>query len=147
MLLVGTRNVGTQTVLTDGIINVGTVYRRYCKPTCNGLPTFVNNGNSLTLNGQGIYHVTAKFVGAGTETGALTVQAVENGAEILGEFASEAITVADTQLRSVYLDFYVLVDKTCVLNNRTTLAKTISFSNAGVGATFTSVTVNVDKVV
>lgn len=147
MLIVGTRNAGTQTVLTDGIINIGTVYRRYCKPTCNGLPTFVNNGNSITLNGQGIYHVTAKFVGSGTETGALTVQAVENGIDILGEFATEAITVADTQLRTVMLDFYVLVDRTCILGNSSTLAKTISFDNTGVGATFTSVTVNVDKVV
>ena len=31
MLLIGTKNIGTQTVLADGIINIGSVYRKYCK--------------------------------------------------------------------------------------------------------------------
>ena len=31
MLLIGTRNFATQDVITNGIIQLGNVYRRYCK--------------------------------------------------------------------------------------------------------------------
>ena len=147
MLLIGTRNTSSQEVLTDGVINVGNTYRRYCKKASNCLPTFVNNANGITLNGNGIYHITATFVGSGTEAGVVTIQALENGIEILGEFSSETITTADTELRTFVLDFYVLVDSTCLLGCETTVSKTISFQNTGVGATFTSVVVNAEKVV
>ena len=147
MLLIGTQNTGTQTVLTDGIISLGTVYRKYCKKANNGLPTFANDSNSITLNGQGVYHITATLVGAGTTAGTLTVQMLENGVPVVGGVASETITTADTELRTLVIDRYVLVDNTCLLGCTSTIAKTISFENTGVGATFSNVVVNVDKVV
>ena len=147
MLLIGTQNTGSQTVLTNGIISLGSVYRKYCKRASNGLPTFASDGNSVTLNGQGIYHVTATLVGAGTAAGTLTVQMLENGVQVVGGVASETITTADTELRTLVIDRYVLVDNTCLLGCTSTLAKTISFENTGVGATFSNVVVNVDKVV
>ena len=52
-----------------------------------------------------------------------------------------------TELRTFVLDFYVLVDKDCILGSESTIAQTISLVNTGVDATFTSVIVNVDKVV
>ena len=145
MLLIGTQNTGTQTVLTDGIVSLGTVYRKYCKKATNCLPTFANDSNSITLNGQGVYHITATLVGAGTTAGTLTVQMLENGLPVVGGIASETITTADTELRT--LDRYILVDNTCLLGCTSTLAKTISFENTGVGATFSNVVVNVEKVV
>ena len=147
MLLIGTQNTGSQTVLTDGIISLGSVYRKYCKKTSNCLPTFASDSNSVTLNGQGVYHVTATLVGAGTTAGTLTVQMLENGGPVVGGVASETITTADTELRTLVIDKYVLVDNTCLLGCTSTLAKTISFENTGVGATFSNVVVNVDKVV
>lgn len=147
MLLIGTQNTGSQTVLTDGIISLGSVYRKYCKRANNGLPTFESNGNSITLNGQGIYHITATLVGAGTTAGTLTIQMLENGVPVVGGVASETITTADTELRTLVIDRYILVDDTCLLGCKSTLAKTISFENTGVGATFSNVVVNVDKVV
>lgn len=147
MLLIGTQNTGSQTVLTDGIISLGSVYRKYCKRANNGLPTFASNGNSITLNGQGIYHITATFVGAGTTAGTLTIQMLENGVPVVGGVASETITTADTELRTLVIDRYILIDDTCLLGCKSTLAKTISFENTGVGATFSNVVVNVDKVV
>lgn len=147
MLLIGTQNTGNQTVLTDGIISLGSVYRKYCKRANNGLPTFASNGNSITLNEQGIYHITATFVGAGTTAGTLTIQMLENGVPVVGGVASETITTADTELRTLVIDRYILVDDTCLLGCKSTLAKTISFENTGVGATFSNVVVNVDKVV
>ena len=147
MLLIGTQNTGSQTVLTNGIISLGSVYRKYCKRASNGLPTFANDSNSVTLNGQGVYHVTATLVGAGTTAGTLTVQMLENGTPVVGGVASETITTADTELRTLVIDRYVLVDNTCLLGCTSTLAKTISFENTGVGATFSNVVVNIDKVV
>ena len=147
MLLIGTQNTGSQTVLTDDIISLGSVYRTYCKKTSNCLPTFASDSNSITLNGQGVYHVTATLIGAGTTAGTLTVQMLENGVPVVGGVASETITTADTELRTLVIDRYVLVDNTCLLGCTSTLAKTISFENTGVGATFSNVVVNIDKVV
>lgn len=147
MLLIGTQNTGSQTVLTNGIISLGSVYRKYCKKTSNCLPTFASDSNSVTLNGQGVYHVTATLAGAGTTAGTLTVQMLENGVPVVGGVASETITTADTELRTLVIDRYVLVDNTCLLGCTSTLAKTISFENTGVGATFSNVVVNIDKVV
>lgn len=147
MLLIGTENTGSQTVLTNGIISLGSVYRKYCKRANNGLPTFASDSNSVTLNGQGVYHITATLVGAGTTAGTLTAQMLENGVPVVGGVASETITTADTELRTLVIDRYVLVDNTCLLGCTSTLAKTISFENTGIGATFSNVVVNVDKVV
>ena len=147
MLLIGTQNAGSQTVLTDGIISLGSVYRKYCKKTSNCLPTFASDSNSIVLNGQGIYHLTATFVGTGTTAGTVTIQMLENGTPVVGGVTSKTITTADTELRTFVIDRYVLVDSTCLLGCTSTLAKTISFENTGVGATFSNVVVNVDKVV
>lgn len=147
MLLIGTQNAGSQTVLTDGIISLGSVYRKYCKKTSNCLPTFASDSNSIVLNGQGIYHLTATFVGTGTTAGTVTIQMLENGTPVVGGVTSETITTADTELRTFVIDRYVLVDSTCLLGCTSTLAKDISFENTGVGATFSNVVVNVDKVV
>ena len=147
MLLIGTQNAGSQTVLTNGIISLGSVYRKYCKKTSNCLPTFASDSNSIVLNGQGIYHLTATFVGTGTTAGTVTIQMFENGTPVVGGVTSETITTADTELRTFVIDRYVLVDSTCLLGCTSTLAKAISFENTGVGATFSNVVVNVDKVV
>lgn len=147
MLILGTRNNATQTTLTDGTIDLGSVYRRYCKKTCNGLPNFSTTSDAVTLNGDGIYHITAKFVVSGTAAGVATAQMFVNGQPVTGAIASETITTANTELRTMVIDEYVLVDKTCILGAYSTLPKAISFVNTGIGATYTSVVVNIDKVV
>lgn len=147
MLLLGMKNTASQTVLANGTITLGSVYRRYCKRTCAGLPTFAANGNSITLNGEGIYHITAKIVGSGTAAGVLTAQMTANNEAVAGAFASETITTADTELRTLVIDEYIMVDKTCVLGNSAVASKTIAFLNSGVASTLTSVVVNIDKVV
>ena len=145
MLLLGTKNISTQTVLADGIINIGSVYRKYCKKDRCGTTTFARSSQDVTLQQEGIYHVTATFVASGDTAGVVTIQLVENGIEAEGAFASETITTADTELRTLVIDYYILVDKDCVLGNESTIAKTISFLNTGIAATFTSVIVNVSK--
>lgn len=149
MLLIGTKNIGTQTVLADGVINIGSTYRKFCKRNRCGVPAFAVNSNGVTLQHEGVYHITATLVGSGDVAGVITVQLAVNGELVDGAFSSETITTADTELRTFVLDYYVLVDKDCILGRESTLAKTISLVNTSdtVTATFTSVIVNVDKVV
>lgn len=147
MLLIGVKNTSTQTVLADGIVNIGSVYRKYCKKNACGFPAFARTANDISLNHSGIYHLTATFVASAPAAGDVTVQLLVNGEVVDGAFATETITTATTEFRTMVIDYYVLVDKDCILNTESTVAQTISFQNTGVDATFTSVVVNVDKVV
>lgn len=144
-LLIGIKNPTSQTVLTDGEINLGSVYRKYCKKNRCGVKAFDTISNSVSLQHEGIYHVTATLVGAGTAAGDVTVQLLENGIAVPAVFSTQTITTADTELRTFVLDYFVLVDESCILGRESTLAKTITLQNTGVGATFTSVVVNVVK--
>jgi len=145
-LLIGTRNFATQDVVTNGIIQLGNVYRRFCRKI-NGVKTFEFDNSDVILQQSGIYHITVTAVGSGAEAGTLAIQLYENGFAVPGVISNETITTADTELRTLTLDYFVLVDSTCVLGCTSTVAKAISLVNTGVEATFTSVVMNVEKVV
>ena len=147
MLLIGTKNVGTQTVLADGTINLGSVYRKYCKKNACGVTTFSRTANDITLQQSGIYHITAVLVGTGETAGDVTVQLLENGEVVDGAVSTQTITTATTEFRTFVIDYYVLVDCENILGRNSTVAKTISLTNASdaIDATFTSVVVNVTK--
>lgn len=147
MLLLGLKNIGTQTVLADGTVNIGSVYRRYCKANQCGVPAFSVTSNGVTLNHAGIYHITAVLVGTGATAGDVSVQLAENGELITGAISTETITTATTELRTFVIDYYIKVDKDCVLGYPTTEAKTISLVNVSedIDATFTSVVLNISK--
>lgn len=145
-LLIGTRNFATQDVVTNGIIQLGNVYRRFCRKI-NGVKTFEFDNSDVILQQSGIYHITVTAVGSGAEAGTLAIQLYENGFAVPGVISNETITTADTELRTLTLDYFVLVDSTCVLGCNSTVAKAISLVNTGVEATFTSVVMNVEKVV
>lgn len=146
--VLGMRNVGTQTVLADGVINLGVAYRRFddnynpCR-----IFTFDETSNGITIQREGIYKVTATFVGTAETAGAVTIQLFENGIAIDGVVSTETITTPTTEFRTFVIDYLVKVDRDCILGYRTTGAKSISFVNASdaIDATFTSVVVNVTK--
>jgi hypothetical protein len=146
-LLLGVRNTTTQSVPALGTIDLGSVYRRYCKKNQCGVRTFDTTATSVSLQQQGIYHVTATLVGTGTTAGVVTIQLLENGVAVPSAFSSETITTPATELRTFVIDAYVLVDDACLLGRSTTLIDTLSLQNTGVAATFTAVTFNVEKVV
>lgn len=149
MLLIGTRNFGTQTVLADGLVNIGSVYRKFCKRNRCGVSTFSATANGVTLNSEGIYHITATFVGSGSVAGDLTIQLFLDGIAVDGAVSTQTITTADTEIRTWVIDYYAKVDTDCVLGVTSTDAQTVSFVNTSeaLDATFTSVVVNIDKVV
>lgn len=145
-LLLGTRNFATQEVLTNGLIQLGNVYRRYCRKI-NGIRTFEFDNTDIVLQQSGMYHITVTAVASGAEAGTLAIQLYENGFAVPGVFSNETITTPDTELRTLTLDYFVLVDSACVLGNNSTVAKAMSVVNTGVEATFTSIVVNIEKVI
>lgn len=147
MLLIGIKNTVSQAALSGGIINLGTTYRRYCRKNSCGIPAFSAAGTSVTVNTAGIYHVTATLVGSGAAAGVVSVQLISNGIAIPGAIASETITTASTEQRTFVIDQYILVDRVCTLGTSATTPVTLSLANTGVGASYTSVTFNVEKVV
>lgn len=146
MLLLGTRNFTTQNVPVNGIVNLGSVYRRYCK-RINGVKTFDFDGNNIVLQQSGMYHVTVTAVVSAPAAGNVTLALYENGIEVPGILSTETITTADTELRTLTIDYYVLVDSTCVLGNTAVVQKALTLVNDGIAATYTNIVVNVDKVV
>lgn len=145
-LLIGAKNFATQQVVTNGLVEFGNVYRRFCKKI-NGIKTFEFDNSDIVLQQTGIYHVTVTAVGSGTAAGTLAIQLYENGFAVPGAFSNETITTPNTELRTLTLDYYTLVDNTCVLGCNSTIAKAISIVNTGVPATFTSIVINIEKVV
>lgn len=150
MLLIGLKNTATQEVLADGIINLGSVYRRYDKKGCNcGLRAFEVQGNGLALQQSGIYHITALFNFTAATAGDVIIQLLVNGIVIDGASITQTITTATTEFENITIDYYVVVDNGCVLGNNTTIAQTISFQNVSdaIDITLDNVIVNVEKVV
>lgn len=145
-LLIGTRNVTTQNVVTNGNVELGSVYRRYCK-RINGTRTFDFIGEDVILQQNGIYHVTVTAVVSAATAGNVTLSLYENGVAVPSAFATETITTPDTELRTLVIDYFALVDTTCVLGCNSTVAKELSLVNTGIDATYTSVTMNAEKVV
>ena len=131
MLLLGTINTTDQAVAVDGLVNFGSVYRRYDKKGKCGCRTFEVNGTSILLQSAGIYHLTAVL---DTEADT-TFQLFENNVA-----NPNAITTTGV------LDVYILVDSSCVLNAVNSL-KSISIVNTQTATTVTNVVVNIDKVV
>ena len=144
-LLIGVKNTTSQTVDALSAISLGAVYRRYCKKNNCGFRTFETDATSVTLQQQGIYHVTVTLVGTATAAGDVTVSLLENA--ITTAFTTETVTTPVTELHTFVIDQYVIVDNVTLLGSNTVAAKTLSLQNTGVEATFTSVTFNVEKVV
>ena len=144
-LLLGTKNFASQVVEANGLVQLGNVYRRYCK-RINGTRTFEFDNSDVILQQSGIYHITVTAVGSGSEAGTLAIQLYENGVPVPSAFSNETITTPDTELRTLVIDYYALVDSTCVLGCSSTVAKAISVVNTGVEATFSQITMNIEKV-
>lgn len=147
MLLLGTRNATSQSLTTNTVVNLGEVYRKYCKKDTYGVKAFDFNTTSVTLQQSGIYHITVMLTYTAPETGVVTFQLTDNGVAIPSALANETITTATTETRSSIIDIYVLVDSTCVLGTPSTLIKNISIVNVGADSTVSNVVFNVEKVV
>lgn len=145
MNIIGTINNSSQDVAINGILNLGATYRRFEKPRCADYYDFT--GTSIILQKSGMYHITVTAVASGDTSGVLTLNIAENGVVIPSAFSSETITTATTELRTLVIDYVVLVDTTNVLGYQSVVQKAISLINTGIAATYTNVRINIEKVV
>ena len=146
MLILVARNITSQDVATDGVVNLGSVYRKYCK-CIDGVKTFDFSATSVALQAQGVYEINVEITFTGDAAGVATFELTQNGEELLGATASETITTADTEVRSVSLLGYSLVDTTCLLGRLTNLIQNISVVNTGIAVNVTNIVISVKKVV
>ena len=74
MLLLGVKNTTPQSVLTGGLINLGSVYRRYCRKNSCGVKTFEFDANSIALQQQGMYKISVSATFTRTAAGTATIK-------------------------------------------------------------------------
>ena len=79
-----TTNTTAPTIAVDGIIPVGTTTRRY---GCN----IRQDGNAITLCGQGYYLVNVSATVTPTAAGTVSVTAQKDGVDIVGATGSETV--------------------------------------------------------
>lgn len=129
MLLIGLQNATTQDVLADGIISIGSTYRKFDTPNDCGILAFEPTSTGLTLNRKGIYHVTATFYPSAAFTGTITLNV--NG----------VATEATANGENLTIDYYIIVDCSCGWSSN---SKTITFTS-DTAVTLDNVVVNVTK--
>lgn len=119
-----------ENVLANGIIPLETIARRRgC--TCE------QNGNSITLNRPGYYKLTGSITFTAPVAGDVTINATKNGNEIPGITASETITTATTEVRTLNISGIIRV--MCGEG-----APSITLVNSGVAITISNVSLDVE---
>ena len=142
---IGIKNSTNQSVAVGGAIDLGAVYRKFVTRCPKGLLTFETNGENLTLQHSGFYKITAVVTFTAPTAGDVTLQFAENGIPILGATATETITTASTEFRTITLDYLFVVSKGFVENSLTNLIKNISIISSAIPITVTNVIVNAVK--
>lgn len=145
MKLIGLRNTSTQTVDVDGLVNIGTVYRKNSIKDDCCVSTFSNDTTTLSLNHKGIYHITVTAIVSAPVAGNVTLQLFANGVEIQGALATETITTATTEFHTLTIDTYVLVNNANILGIWSASPVNLTLVNTDVESTISNVVVNATK--
>ena len=98
-----TTNTSKPTVAVGGVVPVGVTTRRF---GCN----IKQDGNAITLCGQGYYLVNVSATVAPTAAGAVSLSAQKDGVEIVGATAAATATGASDELN---LSITALIRNAC----------------------------------
>ena len=128
-----TANTTSQSVLDNGLINPGSVIRRY------GCNCHLSN-NAIGVSGTGYYDITASFTIVPTTDGEATVSIYKDGVPIPGATATETATAAGD---SINLSVISIVREYCPCCDDTS---NLSFIFSGVASTITNVAIKVKKI-
>lgn len=90
------------TILAGGILPLTTIARRRGR-------LITSENDSISLNAPGYYKVTVTVTASGSEAGDVVLNVLKNGIEIPGLTASETITTATTELRTLTISGTVRV--------------------------------------
>lgn len=121
----------TQSILANGIVPLDLIARR--KGRC-----VQSNNNSITLLSPGYYLVNASMTITAPAAGIATLVVQKNGVAVPGLTASETITTADTEERT--LNVSGLIKVYCNENANITL------NNTGVAVTSSNVSFSISEV-
>ena len=125
-----TANTSAQTVAVNEIIPVGTTSRRF---GCN----IRQDGNTITLLGQGYYHVTVSATLAPTAAGTVTLTGQKDGVAVIGATASQTVAAAAAPAN---LALTFLVRNACGCES-----SILSFLLTGTAAVVNNLAVTVEK--
>lgn len=128
-------NTTSTSVLANSIIPLGSIIRRYCQCTLN------LSGNAIIVDDKysNYYLVTVSGTFTAPAAGVVTLQLIQNGTNVVGATASETITAAGTETRSISFTAIIRATCGCAIDTLTVL-------NSGVAATFTNMTVTVERI-
>lgn len=129
--LIYTVNANTQSVLDGGLVNLGTVVRRF---GCN----CELSGNGIVLDGVGYYNISVAATVIPAVAGTVTLTAYKDGVTIPGLTVSETVADVDS---SVALSLNGVVRIPCCGS-----ATTITFEISGVDVDVINFPVVVEKV-
>ena len=90
------------TILAGGILPLTTIARRRGR-------LITSENDSISLNAPGYYKVTVTVTASGSEAGDIVLNVLKNGIEIPGLTASDTITTATTELRTLTISGTVRV--------------------------------------
>ena len=125
-----TTNTTAPTIAVDGIIPVGTTTRRY---GCN----IRQDGNAITLCGQGYYLVNVSATVTPTAAGTVSVTAQKDGVDIVGATGSETVAAVSN---AANISITAIVRNACGCDS-----SILSFVLGGVAAVVDNFAVTVEK--
>lgn len=125
-----TTNTIAPTIAVDGIIPVGTTTRRY---GCN----IRQDGNTITLCGQGYYLVNVSATVTPTAAGTVSVTAQKDGVAIVGATGSETVAAVSN---AANISITAIVRNACGCDS-----SLLSFILGGVAAVVDNFAVTVEK--
>lgn len=123
-------NTTSPTIAVDGIIPVGTTTRRY---GCN----IRQDGNAITLCGQGYYLVNVSATVTPTAAGTVSVTAQKDGVDIVGATGSETVAAVSN---AANISITAIVRNACGCDS-----SILSFVLGGVAAVVDNFAVTVEK--
>lgn len=139
MKLLNLVNATSQSVLTGGIVNLGSVIHRVCGGTFD-----FTNSNTISLNTQGWYKVHVTINATGTAVGVNTFQLYQNGVAIPGALASHTISAVG-DVRNFSFETIIRVLPSCVCQNNSPVNLTI-LNNGASEITINNITIDIVKV-
>ena len=127
-----TANTSNQDVALDGIINPGTIIRRYG-------PNLNLSGNAIQINGPGYYDIDASITASPAAAGEVTVTMYKDGVLVQGATATSTAATGDDP---VNISISSLVREFC---NCCEGLSNLTFVLSGSPATISNVSIVVQK--
>lgn len=131
--LINVATTSSVSVVTNGTLPLATIVRRRGNDV-----NLSGNSVAITDTGSNYYLVTVTATFTTPTAGDVTLNLQQNGTNVTGATATTTITTADTEVRSLSFSAVVRTFNCCGIDS-------LSIVNSGVGATFTNIAMQVEK--